>query len=51
MNPQKMIIVLVAAVAAGIGVMTWTQGQGSDEPAAEAGAETGEAMVTQEAAE
>ncbi len=50
MNVQKLIIVLVAAAAAGIGVMTWTQGQMSDEPVFETGTETQEAMLTQEAA-
>ncbi|MCL7970548.1 MAG: DUF1080 domain-containing protein [marine benthic group bacterium] len=47
MNPQKLIIALVAAVAAGVGVMTWTQGQVEEEPAADVGAETQEVPVAQ----
>ena len=47
MNPQKLIIALVAALAAGVGVMTWTQGQVEEEPAADIKAETQEVPVAQ----
>ena len=47
MNVQKMIIALVAAVAAGIGVMTWTQSQADGGSAGTTRSEVQETMVAQ----